>query len=138
MSFLKKLFGGANTDAMQSGAQDAKETTDVTLDDIKAFQELASAQVSTKEALNQRFDMAARLMASGDFRESIAAYESIMGDFPEYTDDCEMQIGSAEFFLGNYEKAIWCYESAKQHGADPAVINEHIKEAREAAALSPA
>lgn len=74
---------------------------------------------------------AAELMLNKDFEGSIKAYERTMEKYPERKGTCLVQIGVAEFFLGNYEKALEKYIEAKDCGEDNDMTEDNIWEACE-------
>ena len=84
--------------------------------------------------VNNKVNLAARLMTSQQYELCIQAYERIVQAHPEEQSTCESQIGVAYFFLGDYEKAIQFYKQALEHGADPGMMADNIAEAEEALA----
>ena len=80
--------------------------------------------------ITAKINAAAQLLVGGDYRGAVDAYLAIAQAHPERTGVCYSQVGAALFFLGYYADAIQYYEAAKQHGADPRMMDENIAEAR--------
>lgn len=79
-----------------------------------------------------KVNAAARLLLSKKFEEAIVAYEKIAREHPDSRGECESQIGAAHFFLGNFQRAISHYESARANGADSSMMQDNIQEAQQA------
>jgi tetratricopeptide (TPR) repeat protein len=75
---------------------------------------------------------AAKLLVGGHYPQAIEAYTAIGAKWPDERATCEGQIGAARFFLGEFEQAIKHYEEARRLGADPAMMEDNIVEARDA------
>lgn len=71
---------------------------------------------------------AAGLLLDKDFEGSKRAYESIMLKYPDSKGECLEQIGVAEFYMGNYEKALEYYIEAKNNGEDNSITEYNIWE----------
>ena len=71
---------------------------------------------------------AAGLLLDKDFEGSKRAYESIIIKYPDSKGECLGQIGVAEFYLGNYEKALEYYIEAKDSGEDNFMTEDNIWE----------
>jgi tetratricopeptide (TPR) repeat protein len=83
-----------------------------------------SGQDDETVAINE----AAGLLLDKDFEGSKRAYENIMLKYPDSRGKCLEQIGVAEFFLGNYEKALEYYIEAKDNGEDNSMTEDNIWE----------
>lgn len=103
----------------------------MTLEEARDLQETLLAVLHTDE-ISEKVNAAARLLLSRDYEGSIRAYQAIAVQHPERRGDCEGQIGAAHYFLGDYEAALSHYESARDHGADPDMMQDNIDEARQA------
>lgn len=77
---------------------------------------------------SMEINIAAGLMLDKDFAGSIKAYEQVMEKYPSRKGECLGQIGAAEFFLGNYEKALDKYIEAKNSGEDNEMMEYNIWE----------
>ncbi len=85
-------------------------------------------------AVDDKINAAAKLLLASQYQASIDAYLEIARVHPERTGTCYGQIGAGLFFIRQYERAIEYYEAAKQHGANPRMMDENIAEARAALA----
>lgn len=81
---------------------------------------------------HDKINAAASLLLSGQYQASIDSYLQIAQAHPEHTGTCYGQIGAGLFFMQQYGRAIEYYQAAKQYGADPAMMDENIAEARAA------
>jgi tetratricopeptide (TPR) repeat protein len=106
----------------------------LTLDQARELQDRLLATVTAEGEVSKKINAAAQLMTAGLYEAAIDAYEAIAQRHPEELAACESQIGAARFFLGQHEEAIRHYELARQHGADAGMMEDNIKEAREALA----
>ena len=75
---------------------------------------------------------ATRLLTAKKYRDCIEAYRRIGTEHPDRWGDCLANMGAAYFFLGEFEKAIACYQQAIGHGVDEEMMRDNIDEAREA------
>lgn len=103
----------------------------LTLEEARALQSELLKGVEVGE-VSAKVNAAAQLLLRGKHDDSIAAYSSIAVEHPEERGTCEGQVGAAFFFKGEYETAIQWYEAARAHGADPSMMDDNIKEAKEA------
>ena len=81
-------------------------------------------------SVDDKINAAARQLLAGAYQAAIDAYLQIAALHPERTGVCYGQIGAGLFFIGHYERAIEYYQAAKQHGADPRMMDDNIAEAR--------
>lgn len=82
----------------------------------------------TPDDVSLDINFAAGLMIDKDFAGSIKAYEEIIKKYPDRKGQCLGQIGVAEFFLGNYEKALEKYIEAKDNNEDNGMTEDNIWE----------
>lgn len=82
---------------------------------------------------NSAFNQACRLIPKMQYTEAITQFESIR----EHSTDayekgsCDNQIGACYFFLGDFEKALECYNKSFHYGYDKDVNDYNIWEACE-------
>jgi tetratricopeptide (TPR) repeat protein len=103
----------------------------LSLDAARSLQEKLLARMEPNE-VEAKANAAARKLLNRDFKGAIAAYEAIAAEHPERRGQCEGQIGACHYFLSDYEEALRWYRSAKDHGADEAMMDDNIAEAEEA------
>ena len=120
MGFFKWLFGS--------------EDEGLTLEQAAEVQAAILAQIGETDDRTTKINLAAQLLVGRHFEGAIQAYESIARDYPDEQATAQSQIGAAKYFLGRYEEAIGHYESARELGADPDMMQDNIDEAREALA----
>ena len=106
----------------------------ISMEGAAHLQEELLFSAEATDDVNNKINLAARLMTSQQYELCIQAYEKIAQDHPAKQGTCESQIGVAYFFLGDYEKAIQFYKQALEHGADPEMMADNIAEAEEALA----
>lgn len=97
------------------------------------FEELKKTRAELLENVGQNdetlaINEAAGLLLDKNFEGSKQAYESIMIKYPNSKGKCLEQIGVAEFYLGNYEKALEYYIEAKNNGEDNFMTEDNIWE----------
>lgn len=117
MGFLGSLFKKTTTEADFEGAKKEREKflSNVTTDEQSSAVNAASG-----------------LMLDRKYVECIAAYEALAAKYPERRGDADSQIGAAQYFLGDFNKAIEFYVSARTNGADESMMDDNIWEACEA------
>jgi TolA-binding protein len=117
MGFLSRLFG--------------KTSEESELDAAKAEREKFLANAETDE-VSDAINAASGLLLDRKYAESIAAYLQIIEKYPQERGKAESQIGAAQYFLGQFTEAIESYAAAREHGADPSMMDDNIWEACEA------
>jgi TolA-binding protein len=75
---------------------------------------------------------ACALMLDQKFDEVKPAWDAIAAKYPHRRGEADSQIGAAEFFKGDFHKAIEFYASARSHGEDASMMDDNIWEACEA------
>lgn len=103
----------------------------VSFEEARKVQDEVQAVLKTDD-VSAKINAAARLMTGKQFKECIEAYQAIAAQHPDQQATCEAQIGAAYFFLGQYQKAIEYYEAAKAHGEDAGMMDDNIREAKDA------
>jgi tetratricopeptide (TPR) repeat protein len=100
--------------------------------------QVASEQRKTLAQIMQSSDFCAKtsvadwLLFEKNHDGAITLYNRIAVDHPEETGFCLRSIGTAHYFLGDYETAIDFYQKALAGGEDPEIIAADISEARDA------
>jgi tetratricopeptide (TPR) repeat protein len=95
-------------------------------------QRKAVAQIMQSSEFYAKTSVADWLLFEKNHTGAIALYDRIAIDHPEETGFCLRSIGTAHYFLGNYETAIDFYQNALARGEDPEIIAADISEARDA------
>jgi len=103
----------------------------VSFEEARKVQDEVQAVLKTDD-VSAKINAAARLMTAKKFQECIQAYEAIAAQHPDQQATCEAQIGAAYYFLGQFQKAIEYYEAAKAHGEDAGMMDDNIREAKDA------
>ncbi len=76
-------------------------------------------------------DGAAKLMRDGALARAMQAFGAIAVAFPKHRGVCLAQIGAAHHQLGEFERAITCYEEAIAAGCDAQIIQDNLDAARD-------
>jgi tetratricopeptide (TPR) repeat protein len=77
----------------------------------------------------EQIQFADKLLREGPFEVSIKMYEALIQKYPEERDRYENGIGSAYVKLGQHEKAIHYFTTARSHGMHPDISDKHIWDA---------
>jgi|GEM_PF-1686311 len=77
----------------------------------------------------EQIQLADKLLREGPFEASIQMYQALIQKYPEERDRYENGIGSAYLKLGDYQKAIEYYITARSHGMHPDITDKHIWDA---------
>lgn len=101
----------------------------VSMAEAQQLQAQAEAQMHAG-SVDAKINAAASLLVGGQYQTAIDMYLQIAREHPERTGTCYGQVGAGLFFIQHYARAIEYYEAAKQHGADPRMMDENIAEAR--------
>jgi tetratricopeptide (TPR) repeat protein len=117
MGFLSSLF--------------KKTTTEADFDAAKQERAKFLSTVST-DSESDAVNAASGLLLDQKYLECIAAYEALAAKYPHRKGDADSQIGAAHYFLGDFNKAIEFYVSARTHGADESMMDDNLWEACEA------
>ncbi|MDP2269586.1 MAG: hypothetical protein Q8K32_02570 [Archangium sp.] len=108
-----------------------KTTTEADFTAAKQEREKYLSTVTT-DAESDAVNAAAALMLDRKYAECISAYEALVVKYPARRGDADSQIGACQYFLGDLNKAIEFYASARTHGADESMMDDNIWEACEA------
>lgn len=117
----------ANKTASNSDSTSAFISGDADFETAKKMREKLLNKMTTDEE-SDAFNIATDLLLNKDFIGSIQAYEKIIEKYPHKKGECIGQIGVAEFFLGNYEKALENYIESKNCGEDSEMTEDNIWE----------
>jgi len=111
------------------------ETAAKNVYDIASF-DMNTASLSDKmlyllenRSQGEQIQFADKLLREGPFEVSIKMYEALIQKYPEERDRYENGIGSAYVKLGQHEKAIQCFTTARSHGMHPDISDKHIWDA---------
>lgn len=92
----------------------------------------AIAEVLRGTDFNTKVSSADWLLVEGNYEGAIALYERIAIDHPEKIGFCLRCIGTAHYYLRDYETAIAFFQKALSRGEDIELIAGDISEARDA------
>ena len=129
---IRYIRDGANVTAM-AFVTDTKQKGTLTREEALEMQQQILSVMNSSD-FGVKISAASRLLLGGAHQEAIAAYEQIASAHPDRIGICQIGIGAAHYFLGNYEIAIDFYERALANGEDPTTIDDNIEEARQAIA----
>ena len=73
---------------------------------------------SEEKRIPSPFETAAWLMERGHFAGAIEAYRALAERFPQRRAECELHMGAARHFIGDYREALRHYEAARALGAE--------------------
>lgn len=111
------------------------ETAAKNVYDIASF-DMNTASLSDKmmyllenRSQGEQIQFADKLLREGPFEVSIKMYEALIQKYPEERDRYENGIGSAYVKLGQHEKAIHYFTTARSHGMHPDISDKHIWDA---------
>lgn len=111
------------------------DTTAKNVYDIAAF-DMNNATLTDKmmylldnRSQGEQIQFADKLLREGPFEVSIKMYEALIQKYPEERDRYENGIGSAFLKLGQHEKAIDYFKTARSHGMHPEISDRHIWDA---------
>lgn len=125
---------GDETGSVQAFVAGGGSKKGMSMEQARELQTRLLSTVTTEADVSRKINAAAQLMTAGLYQAAAEAYAAIAQRHPEKLATCESQIGAAQFFLGQYQEAIRYYELARQHGADAGMMDDNIREAREALA----
>lgn len=77
----------------------------------------------------EQIQLADKLLREGPYEASIQMYSALIQKYPEERDRYENGIGSAYLKLGDFDKAIQYYTTARSHGMHPDITDKHIWDA---------
>ena len=79
----------------------------------------------------ERLNAAARRLAEGSLAEAIRLFEQLAAESPHLRGVCMAQIGAAYYRLGDFGRAIACYEYAAAQGVDDEMMRDNLDLARD-------
>lgn len=130
MGFLSSLF--KKTPEKQRTSLDAKLTDEGDFEAAKAMREKFLAVGGDQDGETAEVNAACALMLDRKYDQVKPAWDAIAAKYPHRRGEADSQIGAAEYFKGDFHKAIEFYVSARDNGADESMMDDNIWEACEA------
>jgi hypothetical protein len=131
MGFLSSLFKKKAPEQYDTSLN-AKLTSEADFEAAKVAREKFLSIGGAQGGETAEVNAACGLMLDRKYDEVKPAWDAIAAKYPHRRGEADSQIGAAEFFKGDFHKAIEFYVSARSHGEDESTMDDNIWEACEA------
>ena len=129
MGLFGKMFGGGDPEAK---ARKAEAKAEREQQHLNRLLECALGNDPARPDADSRMTAALDLFLAEKYAIARDGYHSIVQDCPDRAGDMLGQVGACHHMQGEYEAAIEAYEAAIAAGGDIDVMQDNIRESREA------